>query len=364
MSRKRLQAPILTLTKAVTVAVAVAVASFTASLVGGCDSKGQDPATKAPVAANSGTPASPSVPNAPAASAKKVRIGVSVPAAEHGWGAGVSWWAKRAMALYPDIQWTFITANSPEKQIADIEDMLVKGIDGLVILATESAPLTPAAERAKERGIFIVNVDRGFLKPVADVFLEGDNEAFGQRAAQFIVERLGGEQAKGNILVLEGIPSTVNTARVSAAAAVFKAHPGVKILGQQPGMWNRQKALEVTQAMLVKNPDVQGIWAADDDMALGAEQALKEANRKNVWIVGGGGSKDIVKRILDKDPMFPATITYPPSMIAAGVHTAASALRDGKRDKIAEFLPRHVRLDVELVTPANASRFYFPDSVY
>ena len=95
---------------------------------------------------------------------KKVRIGVSIPAADHGWTAGVGWWAKRAMALYPDIEWSFATAATPEKQVADIEDMMNKGVDGLVILATESAPLTEVAERAHDRGIHIVNVDRGFLK--------------------------------------------------------------------------------------------------------------------------------------------------------------------------------------------------------
>src|SRR5439155_1444214 len=83
--------------------------------------------------------------------------------ADHGWTAGVGWWAKRAMTLYPDVEFVYSTAAGPEKQIADVEDMMVKGIDGLVILATESAPLTPIAKKAHEKGIFIVNVDRGFL---------------------------------------------------------------------------------------------------------------------------------------------------------------------------------------------------------
>src|SRR5947208_196540 len=83
-------------------------------------------------------------------------------------------WARRAMDLYPDIEWVYATADKPEKQTSDIEDMMVKGIDGLVILATESAPMTPIAKRAHEKGIFIVNVDRGFLPqagPIADIFL-------------------------------------------------------------------------------------------------------------------------------------------------------------------------------------------------
>ena len=83
------------------------------------------------------------------------------------------------------------TAETPEKQIADIEAFMAKKVDALVILATESAPLTPVAEEAHNRGILIVNVDRGFLKPVADIFIEGDNAAFGRKSAEFMVEKLG-----------------------------------------------------------------------------------------------------------------------------------------------------------------------------
>ena len=94
-------------------------------------------------------------------------------------------------------------------------------------------------------------------------------------------------------------------------------------------------------------------------------QAIKEAGRaKEMWIVGGAGMKDVIKMVMDKDPMVPANMTYPPSMIATGIHMAASALRDGKRDEVVKFLPKHLMIDVELVTPDNAKQFYFPDSVY
>lgn len=293
---------------------------------------------------------------------KKLKIGVSIPAADHGWTAGVVWWAKKAMELYPDVEWSFATADSPTKQISDIESMLVKGLDGMVILATESAPITPVAKQVKERGVLLVSVDRGFLEPVADLFIEGDNKAFGRKSAQFIVEKLGG---RGKIVVLEGIPSTVNTDRVSAAMEVFKTTPGIEILDNQSGMWNREKALNVMQTMLVKHKQIDAVWASDDDMALGVEQAMKEAGRTDIkFILGGAGMKDIVKRVMDKDPMFPANVTYPPSMIATGIHQAVSMLRDGKREEIRKFMPRHVLIDVDLVTPENAQEFYFPDSVY
>jgi ribose transport system substrate-binding protein len=293
---------------------------------------------------------------------KKLKIGVTVPAADHGWTAGVGWWAKRAMALYPDIDWVYTTSATPEKQIADVEDMLTKKIDALVILATESAPLTPTAKKVHEAGVFIVNVDRGFLEPVADIFLEGDNKAFGKKSAEFIAQKMGG---KGNLVILTGIPCTVDTDRVTAALEVFKRYPDIKILGQQPAHWNRQKGLEVMENFLTKFPRIDAVWAQDDDIALGAIQAIKEAGRqKEMWVFGGAGMKVVVKMVMDKDPMVPGNITYPPSMIAAGIHTAVSVLQGGKKDQVMEFFPRHLMIDVELITPDNAARFYFPESVY
>ena len=319
------------------------------------------------LAASPSTPAAanPSAPAPVVPQEAKVRIGVSIPAADHGWTAGVVWWAKECAKLHPDVEWSIVTAETPEKQIEQIEALMAKKVDGLVILATESAPLTPIAEEAHSRGIFIVNVDRGFLKPVADVFLEGDNKAFGRKSAEFMVEKLGGKgKAKGDIIILEGIPCTVNTDRVSAALEVFGTEPGIRIVGRQSGYWNRQKALEVTETMLAKNPKITAIWASDDDMALGAEQALAEKGIEGVWILGGAGMKDIVKRVMDRDPTFPGNITYPPSMIATGMEIASSVLRGGRKAEKLQYMPKHLMIDVELITPENAKQYYFPKSVY
>ncbi len=311
-----------------------------------------------------------------------LKIGVSIPAADHGWTAGVGFWAEHAMDRYDDVEWVYATAADPGKQTSDIEDMMAQGVDGLVVLATESAPLTPVARRAKRRGIHLVNVDRGFLEPVADVFLEGDNRAFGRKAAEFIVDRLDGA---GKIVILRGIPSTVDTDRYRAAMEVFDAHEGIEVLAAQPGMWNRQKALEVMQSYLTQFPEIDAVWAADDDMALGAAQAIREAGRADeMFLFGGGGMKDVVEKVMQRDPLFPATVTYPPAMIAAGIHVAVGDLRGESPEQIAARLPehlhltaadlagdqpagidqRHVRIDVYVVDPDNAEQYYFPDSVY
>ncbi len=295
--------------------------------------------------------------------AKKLRIGVSVPAADHGWTAGVGWWAKEAMELYPDVEWQYQTAENAAAQTQQVEAMVTKGIDALVILAHQSEAMTPVAERVKQRGIFIVNVDRGFTKPVADIFLEGDNKAFGRKSAQFVAQKMGG---KGNLVILQGIAgTTVNADRVAAAMEVFAGFPDIKVLDSQPADWNREKGLNVMKALLTKHPKIDAVWAQDDDIMMGAIQAIKEAGRdKEMWILGGAGMKEAVKMVMDKDPMVPANITYPPSMVAMGVHLAVATLRDGKQAEKMKFTPRHLMIDVDLITPENAAEFYFPESVY
>jgi ribose transport system substrate-binding protein len=295
-------------------------------------------------------------------SGKRLKIGVSIPSADHGWTAGVKYWADQATKLHPEIDWTVETAATPAEQVNDLETMMSAGMDGVVVLATESAAITPTAKSLKDRGVFIVNVDRGFTEPYADIFLEGDNAAFGRKSAEYMVNKLNGN---GKIIVLEGIPSTVNTARVQAFKTEIAKYPGIQILASGAGMWNKEKATNVMQALLPKYPTVDAVWASDDDMALGAEIAIKDAGRQDaIWMLGGAGMKDVVKRVMDGDKMFPADITYPPSMIAAGIEMAATALEGGNLDEKKKYLPKHIVLDVDLITPDNAKDYYFPDSIY
>ncbi|HLO99425.1 MAG TPA: ABC transporter substrate-binding protein [Fimbriimonas sp.] len=294
--------------------------------------------------------------------AKKLKIGISIPAADHGWTAGVKYWAEDEAKKHPDVEFDIQTADTPEKQITQLEAMATNQVDGVVILATESAPVTPAVKKLKEQGIFITNVDRGFTEDLADIFVAGDNKKFGRMSAEYMVKKLNG---KGNILILEGIPCTVNTDRVEAAKEVFAKSPGIKILDSQSGMWNQDKAFTVTQTLLTKHAQVDAIWAQDDDMALGAEKALKAAGRdKNIWMLGGAGMKDIVKRVMDGDAMFPADITYPPSMIAIGIKEAVTALTGMTPEARKAWKLKNVDVPIDLIEPANAKDFYFPESIF
>ncbi len=292
---------------------------------------------------------------------EKIKIGVSIPAADHGWTAGVGWWAEQAMKEYPNIEWTYSTSQNAAKQVSDIEDMMVKDVDGLVILCTESAAITPIGEKAHEKGIYIVNVDRGFVKKgVADIFIEGDNKAFGRKSAQFAAEKLNG---KGNAVILEGIPCTVNTYRVESAKEVLSEYSGITLLGTASTRWDRQSSLEAMEVLLNKHSDIDVVIALDDDVALGAKQAIEEAGREDeMFITGGGGMNDVVEMIMEGEKLVAADFSYPPSMIATGIHLTVIALTRGEKTK--KSMPSHLTLDVDVITEGNAERYYFPNSVY
>ena len=318
-----------------------------------------------------------------AANAKAPTIGVAIPAADHGWTAGIGWWADKTAAENPGAVWLCQRAADIKTQADQVEAMLAKGVDALVLQPIDSDGLIPVVKRAREQGVYVVTVDRGLRDNSADLYIAGNNATFGSKAAEFMAEKLGG---KGKIVILRGISCIVDTERFDGAKAVFDKFPGIEILGDQPGNWNREKAHDVMQDFLTKFDHIDAVWAADDDMALGAEQAIREAGRQDeMWIVGGACMKDIVKRIMEGDAMYPANVTYPPEMIAAGMGLAAARVTGAQGDAIAALLPPQLGIDpaaaakavgatdgkqvdfileTKLVTPDNAKDFYFPDSPF
>jgi ribose transport system substrate-binding protein len=171
---------------------------------------------------------------------------------------------------------------------------------------------------------------------------------------------------KGNIVLIEGIPSVISDLRTKVAKDIAAKYPNVKVLDSQPGNWNKEKALSVMENYLAKYKAIDAVYTADDDMAEGALQAYKESGRKDLKIMfGGAAKKEIVKRIMDGDPLVRADATYPPDVVA----TAVSLSVVGLRQRIFEGfyqkkLPLRIILGSELITHANAKSYYVPEAVF
>ena len=293
--------------------------------------------------------------------AKVFRIGVSVPSQDHGWTGGVVWWAQKTaqemMEQDADVKVTVVTAKDAGEQVNQVENLMVQGMDALVILPQEPGPLTKICETVKNAGIYLVVVDRNLDRPVQDLSVVGDNPGFGKACGETMVKYLGG---KGDIVIMEGIPCQVNTDRVEAFKAEIAKAPGIKVLDSQPAYWDTEKALKLMENYLQKHSKIDAVWTGDDDVLIGALKAYEESGRKDVkCFIGGAGSKVIVKKVLDKDPLVPFDVTYPPSMIAVGMKAAADYVRGAVPDQ-----GNLIKVPAEVITPENAQKFYFPDSVY
>ncbi|MDR0932716.1 MAG: substrate-binding domain-containing protein [Victivallales bacterium] len=295
------------------------------------------------------------------AKTKKIKIGVSIPAADHGWTGGVVYSAEMAEdkieAANPNYEIIISTARDATEQVNKIENLLVQGIKALVVLPQEPGPLTNICEVAKKQGVFLVTVDRGLDKPIQDVYVAGDNAGFGRVAAQALASTLNG---KGDVLVMEGIPCVVNSERVEAFKTEIAKYPDIAVLESQSAYWDTEKGLKLMENFLQKYPKIDAVWVGDDDVLIGALKALEESKRKDVKLMlGGGGAKAIVKRVLDNDPIVRMTVTYPPKMIEVGINSAIAGLENGGKAKVPEIV-----ISSEVVTPQNAEKYYFPDSIY
>nr|WP_252925356.1 ABC transporter substrate-binding protein [Aliihoeflea sp. 40Bstr573] len=288
-------------------------------------------------------------------------IGVSIPAATHGWAGGMNFHAQATIdsleERYENLDFVLSTASDPGQQVSDIEDMMAtRNIDALVVLPFESEPLTGPVARVKEAGKWVTVVDRGLSQEnIEDLYVAGDNPGFGRVAGEFFKERL---PEGGNIIVLRGIPTTIDNERVEAFEAAIEGS-GIEIVGMEHGNWNRDDAFEVTQDLLSRNSDVVAVWASDDDMAVGAIEAINQAGREGeMWVLGGAGMKEMIERVRDGDEMVPADVTYPPAMIGTAIELTALNFVS-KAPVSGTFIIGSV-----LITQDNAEQYYYPDSPF
>jgi ribose transport system substrate-binding protein len=251
------------------------------------------------------------------------------------------------------------TAANASEQANQLQDLVtVNKITSLVVFPFESAALTKPVAQIKAKGVYVTVVDRGLTDTSAqDAYVSGDNTAFGRIPAEYLAKALGG---KGNIVALRGIPTTIDNERMDAFNAVMKNYPDIKLLDAKHGNWNRDDAFKVTQDYLTRFKQIDAIWAADDDMAVGVLKAIEQAKRKDIKIVfGGAGMKEMVKTLMDgTNPLIQANVSYSPKFMYDAIKLTAEARLKGEK------LPPSTIIPSVLITKENAKQFYFPDSPF
>jgi ribose transport system substrate-binding protein len=299
----------------------------------------------------------------PALAQNKVVLGVAIPAATHGFTGGIVYWANQAKKdlekANPGLQVIVKTAGGAPEQANQLQDLqTVNKINALVIFPFESASLTKPVAQVKSKGVYVTVVDRGLTDTSAqDAYVAGDNTAFGKIPAEFLAKTMGG---KGNLVAMRGIATTLDNERMDAFNAVLKTHPDMKLLDAKYANWNRDDAFKVMQDYLTRFKQIDAVWAADDDMAVGVLKAIDQAKRTDIKIVfGGAGAKGMIKTLMDgTDPRIQANVSYSPKFIYDAIKLTAEARLKGEK------LPPTYIIPSVLITKETAKQFYFPDSPF
>jgi len=246
------------------------------------------------------------------------KIGFLVPTLENPFFVDMT---ESAKSLETEDLKVLIQADKDElKQNQIIDNFITQGVDAICVVPINSESIIPAVVNANKANIPIINVDNKINMTSANAqgakigfYIGSDNFEGGQSAGKYMIEQLGGS---GNVAILEGVAG--NDAAIKRKGGfedVLKSTPNIKIISSQAADWNRQKANDIFQGILAANPNLDGVFACNDEMALGVIAALKSNNISldSIVVVGFDAVDEAVQAV--KDGELNATIAQQPKLM-------------------------------------------------
>lgn len=210
------------------------------------------------------------------------------------------------------------------KQVSDIEDLVSKNISVLIVNPVDSDAVTPAVKSALEAGVKVISVDRAVNGAQVDCQIASDNVAGAKLAGDYLIE-LVGEGAK--VAELEGVPGA--SATIDRGTGFHQAADStLEVVASQTANFNRAEGLTVMENILQANGDIKGVFAHNDEMALGAVEAIK-ASGKDVVVIGFDATDDAQKAVADGD--MAATVAQNPALMGATAVEVAQKLAQGEQ---------------------------------
>ncbi len=227
--------------------------------------------------------------------------------------------------------------NDAAKQVSDVEDMIQKGMDLILINPTDSEAVGAAVQSANDAGIPVITVDRNAESGDVVAHVASDNVAGGKLAGEYMVELVG---EGGKVVELEGIPGA--SATRDRGQGFNEAIDGkLDVVAKQSANFDRAQGLTVMENILQDNKDIVAVFAHNDEMALGAVQALNSAGLKDVKVIGFDATDDAVKAV--EDGTMAATVAQKPTEIGKlGVQAAVDHLKG-------ETVEENIPVDLELI---------------
>jgi ribose transport system substrate-binding protein len=290
---------------------------------------------------------------------KKVTIGFSAPAADHGWIAAITNNAKAQAGKYSDVTFNAVAAGKdvPEQRAA-LETLIQQKPDVIVLLPHDGAQMTATGRRAMDAGIPVINLDREFSEPLAyRTLIKGDNYGMGVAAGNLI-----GQKFKGNanaviaeIAGIDELPLTQD--RSKGFRDALQVH-GLRVTNRVAAKFTVQSGQEVTTNLLQAAPKIDALWNHDDDQGVGVLAAIKQANRSEFYMVGGAGSLDAMEIIKADNQPLKATVTYSPTMASSAIALARLVAQSkGMEDLVELQVPKLIILQSETITKDNVDQY-------
>lgn len=229
--------------------------------------------------------------------------------------------------------------NDAAKEASGIEDLIQKKVSVILINPTDSDAIVPTIKKINAAKIPVVTVDRGANGGEVAAHIASDNVAGGMMAAAYVAKRLGG---KGSVVMLEGIAGTSAARdRGKGFREGLKKFPGIKIVASQTADFDRAKGLQVTENILQAQKKIDAVFAQNDEMALGAIQAIEAAKRqKEMFVVGFDAIADALTAV--KDGKMAATIAQQPKEM--GRLAVEAAVKILNKQRVPKFTPVPLKL--------------------
>jgi D-allose transport system substrate-binding protein len=240
-------------------------------------------------------------------------------------------------------------------QVKIFEDILSKDFDGVAVAPLTPVSMIPSIVQANKKGIYVVNIDEKInmneLKNAGGyvlAFATSDNEKIGAQGGKAIVDALG--KQGGEVAIIEGKAGNASgESRKKGAESAFAAASQIKLVDSQPADWDRQKALDVAANLLQRYPNLKGIYAANDTMALAAQQAVENAGKKGQVVVVGTDGDQEARDSVAAGSLY-ATIAQDPAQIGiTSLNKLIDAINTKKQGSV-DAEPETVWIDAQLIT--------------
>lgn len=282
-------------------------------------------------------------------------VGFANSSVEHPWRIAIQNAILREAEKYDDIAIVTTEAGEdPMRQVHNVEDMLARGIDLLLVCTVEGEPFRPAVEMMKEAGVPLVPVDRAIIGDDFTCYIEQSNLDIGMRAADWIAEQMIEKygEPRGKIVELQGVPGNIPAEhrRIGFHERIEEKWPMLEIVAAQPTDYTRANSLQVMENIIQGQSKIDAVYTHEDEIAFGAIDALKEARRLEGVIVTGNGGSDRALESIKRGEMT-ACFTYSPIDFGlVGMQMAAKILQG-------ESVPKVVKLEGDIITKENVDEY-------